>query len=327
MVWPVDYFRYRIALRRTRRALRQWAPRTHKYSPVTFSIYLVGLVTIIGYALLRWLLYAPGSWLTLELPTILVIVTFLLERGALYLKDGAAKFIPGALPMFTVVEYKRGQHVREIMFNGVRKIMEMARVGGFWSGMAENTGPIFLFSCFKFAEARRALAAYLREALKNVGVDDATISKLDAALVTNEEDREEGDAELVTGTLLIGKHVFAPHKWRPYVYISDEDEKRYRVSCHIPTDLKRWLESVYNGTDEPKVHTGTWVFISYEPMNLATMRPRVEDAKTEDVIAYWQSRAKELENENQKLREKEAMILELQAEAMAEYGASQPSEE
>lgn len=324
-MWPFDWFRYRVALRRTRRALRQWAPRTHKYSPVTFAIYLVGLIVIVGYALLRWLLNVPPVGAS-DAATFALVATFLVERGTLYLRDGAAKFIPGAMPMFTVVEYKRGQHVREMLFEGVSKIMEMARVGGFWSGIADNTGPIFVFSCFKFAEARRALAAYLREALKKAGVDAATISKLDAALTTSEEEHDQGEDALVTGTLLIGKHVFAPHKWRPYVYVSDEDEKKYRISCHIPLEIKRWIESVYNGTDEPPVHTGTWVFLSYEPMHLATMRPRVEDAKTEDVIRYWQERAKELERENQLLREKEALILELQAEAMAEYGTTQTPE-
>lgn len=320
-MWPFDWFRYRVALRRTRRALRQWAPRTHKYSPVTFTIYLVGLIVIIGYAVLRWLLNVPPIGAS-DAATLALTLTFLVERGTLYLKDGAAKFIPGALPMFTVVEYKRGQHVRELLFSGVRKMMEMARVGGFWSGMADNTGPIFIFSCFDYAIAPKALADYLDAATLAL-LDAATKGKLDAALATA-KDEPVGEDALVTGTLLIGKHVFAPHKWRPYVYISDEDEKRYRISCHIPTDLKRWMESVYNGNDEPIVHTGTWVFISYEPMNLTTMRPRVEDASTEDVIKYWQSRAKELENENQKLREKEAMILELQAEALEEYGSIQP---
>ena len=104
--------------------------------------------------------------------------------------------------------------------------------------------------------------------------------------------------------------------------MSDEDEKNYGVRCHLPLVVKRWVESVYNGTDEPKVWTGAWVFYSDEIVSLRTGRPGASDAKMEDELKYWQTRAKELESENEKLREKEAYILELQAEALEDWGGA-----
>lgn len=209
---------------------------------------------------------------------------------------------------------------------------EMVRVGGFLSGVEENTGPIFTFKTFSRIRGLEALEPDVRKALLAVlGTEawtkaDAEIAKFARPRPDRAESSESED-EIVTGTIMLGKHVLAPHKWRPYVYISDEDEKRYGVRCHIPLVIKRWIESVYNGTDEPKVWTGAWVFDSDEAVPLQMGRPRAEDAGTEDRLKYWQERAKELESENEKLREKEAYILELQSEALEDYNAAVGSQE